>query len=140
VLVLAAGCHSTGHSGKDYFASVIIHGNTPGQISEVTSEVFQHAGYEVAKGGPMRLVFEKEGSSMDNFAYGNWMDTRVWERVKITLDAIADETFRLEGQAYMLRDRGGMLEEEVKLSGMHGHKYQLLLDQVAARLHQPKQK
>ena len=86
----------------------------------------------------MRLVFEKKGSSMDNFAYGNWMDTAVWERIKIAVDAIGDQTFRLECQAYMLRDRGATLEEEVKLGGMHSLKYQKLLDQVAVRLHQPK--
>ncbi len=133
---LLAGCHSTGPSGSSKLASVEIRWNTPGQISEVTSEVFEADGYEVARGGPTHLVFEKKASTMNNIAYGNWMDSAVWERVKASIEPVGEATFRLECQAYFVRDRGGTTEEELKMGGMHSHTYQKLLDRVAKRLNQ----
>ena len=133
---LLTGCHSTEPPGGSHFASVEIRGNTPGQISEAAVEVFQSEGYEVAKGGPTHMVFEKKASAMDNFAYGNWLDTAVWERVKASIEPVSEATFRLQCQAYMLRDRGGTTEEEIKLTGVHSSTYQKLLDRVAKRLNQ----
>jgi len=133
---LLAGCHSTEPPGGSHFASVEIRGNTPGQISEAAAEVFQSEGYEVAQGGPTHMVFEKKASAMDNFAYGNWLDTAVWERVKASIEPVSEATFRLQCQAYLLRDRGGTTEEEIKLTGVHSSTYQKLLDRVAKRLNQ----
>jgi hypothetical protein len=134
---LLAGCHTAEPPGGSYFASVEIRGNTPGQISEAAAEVFQAEGYEVATGGPTHMVFERKASGMNNFAYGNWLDTAVWERVKASVVPVSEATFRLQCQAYLLRDRGGTTEEEIKLSGMRSGTYQKLLDKVAKRLNQP---
>ena len=135
-VALLTGCHSTEPPGGSHFASVEIRGNTPGQISEAAAEVFQAEGYEVAKGGPTHMVFERKASGMNNFAYGNWLDTPVWERVKASVEPVSEATFRLQCQAYLLRDRGGTTEEEIKLSGMRSNTYQKLLDKVAKRLNQ----
>jgi len=90
----------------------------------------------VATGGPTHMVFEKKASAMNNFAYGNWIDTPVWERVKASVEPVSESTFRLQCQAYLLRDRGGTTEEEIKLTGMRSSTYQKLLDKVAKKLNQ----
>jgi hypothetical protein len=132
--LLNSGCRSTPKSKAHGFASVIINGNTPGQISAVAAEVFRAHGYKAAEVGRTALVFEKKGTSLSNLAYGSWLgDTPIWERVKVTIVPVAEMAFRLQCQAYRVQDKGGAIEEEVKIGSLHAHPYQKLLEEVAAR-------
>ena len=134
---LAQGCSSSGKPASARFASVEIRGNTPGQIREVTIEVFKENGYSVSRAKLDAMVFEKEGTKWDNFSYGNWVDDKgVWVRVKASIMPVSETTFRLQCHAYMIRDRGGSTEEEVALNNFQSHTYQKLMDEVAARFHQ----
>jgi hypothetical protein len=136
-LLPGIGCKSSDKSFSASFASVTISGSTPGQIRDVAIDVFRDDGYKVAQRDPSHLVFEKEGTKMDNFAYGSWLgDTPVWVRVKGAIVAAGEMTYRLQCTAYMIRDIGGSTEEEVALSGLHRGTYQKLLDEVARRLAQ----
>lgn len=130
-----AGCSSPEQGSSSGFAAVTIKGNTPGQISEAAIAVFTEAGYAVVVPGRTRLVFEKEGSSMNNLAYGSWMgETPVWVRVRASVVPAGEATHRLECRAWMVRDHGSHLEEEVKASPMARGAYQKLLEEVARRL------
>jgi hypothetical protein len=130
-----AGCSSPEQGSSSGFAAVTIKGNTPGQISEAAIAVFTEAGYRVVVPGRTRLVFEKEGSSMNNLAYGSWMDeTPVWVRVRASILPAGEATHRLECRAWMVRDHGSRLEDEVKVSPMARGTYQKLLEEVARRL------
>ena len=87
---------------------------------------------------PRSMVFEKEGSSMNNFAYGSWLgDSKVWIRVKGSVILIGERRSRLECTAFLVRDIGSATEEELPVRGMHRGQYQKLLDQVAQRLNRP---
>jgi hypothetical protein len=98
-------------------------------------EVFAGDGYKMAKSDLMSPVFEKEGSKMNNFSYGSWLgDTPVYVRVKTRIVPLAEMSYRLGCKAYMVRDIGSTLEEEIALSGLRSGPYQKLLDQVASRL------
>jgi hypothetical protein len=133
--LLSTACQSTDKPASASFASVVITGNTPGQIGDTASDVFREDGYKVAQRDPNHLVFEKEGTRMDNFAYGSWMgDTPVWIRVKGSVVPAGEMTFRLQCTAYMVRDIWSSTEEEVALGGLHRGPYQKLLDEVARRL------
>jgi hypothetical protein len=132
------GCKSTSKPASASFASVTITGNTPGQISGVAVDVFHANGYKVAQREPDNLVFEKEGSKMNNFAYGNWLgDVPVWIRVKAAVVQIGEMTYRLQCSAYMVRDIRSSTEEEVALSNLRSGPYQKMLDDVGARLRKP---
>jgi hypothetical protein len=129
------GCHSTDSSSPARFASVVISGNTPGQIRDAAMEVFGDNGYRAASTDPSAMVFEKEGSSMNNFAYGSWLgDSRVWIRVKAGIIMTGERRNLLECTAFLVRDIGSAAEEELPVRGMHRGQYQKLLDQVASRL------
>ena len=98
-------------------ASVEIRGNTPGQIVDGALAVFGEKGYTVAQPGLTRLVCEKEGSTMRNLAYGNWIqDTPIWIRVKVSIVAAGEATCRLECHALMVRGKGEPVEEEISIS------------------------
>jgi len=113
---------------------VTISGNTPGQIRAATIEVFQENGYAVGQNDPTGLVFEKQGSGMNNFAYGSWIgDTPIWIRVKASIVPTEEMRCRLQCTAYIVRDRGSAAEEELALSKIHKSKYQKLLEQVVKR-------
>jgi hypothetical protein len=134
VLACASGCHSTGAPASASFASVVISGNTPGQIRDAAVAVFTHEGYTVTQTDPGNLVFEKEGSKMNNFAYGSWIgDTPVWMRVKAAIVPLGEMNCRLQCHAYLVRDRGSATEEEIAVSRLHKGQYQKLVDEVAKR-------
>lgn len=132
-LFLFAGCAT--EEKPDYLAAVEIQGNTPGQITEAIEAVFTENGYKLAG----KLVFEKPGSGMNKFAYGDWVgDTEVWVRVKLNIVPIGEALFRVECRAFLIKDKGRSMEEQIKIKSMHHRPYQKLLDDVVARL-KPKQ-
>jgi hypothetical protein len=131
---LGAGCRSTHPSDPDQFASVDIQGCTPLQIRLATVQVFQDSGYQVSEATPAKLLFEKKGTGMNNFAYGNWMEQPVWVRVKAAIVPLSEARFRLQCDAFMVRDRGGATEEEIRLHHYQSGPYQELLVKVAHQL------
>jgi len=129
-----AGCHSAPPAASGRFAAVEIDGNTPGQIAAVTQDVFQAEGYSPGKVGLRDLVFERKGTSMDQFTYGDWAGSvPVWIRVKLSIQPLGETRFLLDCRAYVVYDRGTSVEAEVKLSSLHSHTYQKILDEIAAR-------
>lgn len=130
----SAGCRSLSQPEPAQFAAVLIHGNTPGQISEMAAQVFREHGYQVERQDFDKLVFEKKGTAMNSFAYGNWMGEGVWVRVRATIVPVAEASFRLQCTAYMVRDPGQATEEDLQLSTLRRHPYQKLLEEVANRL------
>lgn len=134
-LACSSGCRSGATPSVTGFASVVISGNTPGQIRDAAVDVFAQEGYiATQKADPGNLVFEKEGSKMSNFAYGSWMgDTPIWVRVKAAIVPAGLMSSRLQCHAYLVRDRGSAAEEELPVSKMHRGQYQKLLEEVAQR-------
>jgi hypothetical protein len=133
--LLPLGCKSTGKPASAHFASVEIQGNTPGQIRDVTVEVFKEHEYLVTHSAPANMMFEKEGTEWDKVAYGNWLGGAVWIRVRASIVPISEEKFRLQCNAFMVRDRGNASEEEVKLTSLQSHSYQKLLEEISQRFH-----
>ena len=133
-LLFCLSCRSTGDSTGNSIASVIITGNTPGQIRDVAVDIFSDNGYKVASSSPDHIVFEKQGGGMSNFAYGNWMGSEVWVRVRAAIVPVHERTFRLQCSVFMVRDIGSATEEEVTLTRIHQHSFQNMLDEVAKRL------
>jgi hypothetical protein len=134
LFLTTGGCRSLTQPAGASFASVEITGYTSEQIRGAVSEVFREDGFTVTSPSPSRLVCEREGSRLDNLAYGDWMgDSSVAERVKVEILALANLKYRVQCNAFMVRDPHG-LEDEVKLRNTHRLPYQNLLDKVAARL------
>jgi len=128
---LLAGCRSPGKpTAGPGIAMVEIHGSSPSEISARAEDVFRQNGYQLVHSGPNDLLFEREGSRMETFTYGSWLDP-LWIRVKAYIVPSAAATLRLECKAWMVTDKGGVTEDEVPVT--HLHPYQKLLDEVARR-------
>jgi hypothetical protein len=134
IVFTGAGCQLRGKSETDGHATVEIRGNTPGQIGAATLQVFRDNGYSLARMETSTMTFEKKGSKMDAFAYGGWLDT-VWVRVEVSIEPVAEQTFRLQTRVRLLQGLGA-LEEEVKHPKIKSAPYQQLLNEVAKRLGQ----
>lgn len=131
VALAVTGCRTTDASAPGQTASVLIRGNTPGQVSDMAVAVFESHGYQLASQRVGTMVFEKRGSTMSKVAYGNWMDSDVWVRVRAEVVPVGEGTVRLQCLARLIRDKGGATEEEIK--SLRRSPYQDLLDEVAAR-------
>ena len=139
-LVLAAalgfattGCRSVTMPYSASFASVQIQNRTAIQIRDATVSVFQQDGYSVAALGPKDVVFEKEGTKMDKWAYGNWVGgAPVYIKVVAVLVPLPPTRYRLQCNAFVVRNPGDpTFEDDIKLSNLHRTKYQLMLDKIA---------
>jgi hypothetical protein len=130
------GCKSLNKPASAGFASVRIQGHTAEQIRAASVVVFQQDGYTALEGKRSEMVFEKEGSRWDQIAYGSWVnEAPVWLRAKVTMVPLSDDTFRLQCQAYKVRNKGDPLaEDQVRIGNSHRKPYQALLDEVLAQL------
>jgi len=133
--LLAAGCKTNDKPESARFASVEIRGHSPQDIRATTVDVFREHGYKLASGSLSELVFEREGSTMNNLAYGNWMGTGITARAKISFVPVTDDLYRVECHAFLVRNKGEVLEEEITIKHVHSGPYQKMLDEAAKRLH-----
>lgn len=134
--LLGTGCHTTPNppAAEAVTAAVQIRGNTPGQITQMVTEVFQEHGYTQGSKRAGALVFEKPGSKLSNLAYGSWLgETPVWVRVKLSIIPSGEQQYTLRCQAYRVQDKGSSTEEELKIGKMGNGPYQKLLEEVASR-------
>jgi len=132
--VAATGCRSAATQDPLRFASVVIQGQPHERVRDTTALVFLEHGYRVAKNGWADLVFEREGSAMNNIAYGTLMTGKVWIRVKASIVDGLPGTCRLDCEAFVLRNRGEALEEETRITKIHNHQYQEILNEIAKRV------
>jgi len=132
-----SGCASTGArgGGPGSLAWVEIRGRTVGEIAAAVEAAFREEGYRVRLGGRDILVFEKPSSLLSALAYGGWDREDVWLRVKVYIDPVGPETWRVGCDAYRVTDRGDPAFEEAKpLSKLHSAGFRKLLLKAKARL------
>src|SRR5437899_6904705 len=130
----SSGCRSGHQPAPSGFASVEIRGNTPGQIRDVAIEIFEKNGYQTSVSDLTKITFEKQAAAFDNVAHGDWTSA-AWIRVKTSIVPLGEAIFRLQADAYVVRDRGKTIfEEEITLGHLRRRPFQKLLDEIAARL------
>ena len=140
-LLLLTGCHTGPASGS--FASITIKGKSPQQIREATAMVFQKDDYRCAMMGEWDMIFQKEGSRGQALAYNGLVNTyyggTTLTRVRLQLVDLGGGEYRLQGQAYVVRNAGdSFFEEEQRLANMRRGPYQRLLNDVEDQLKKSK--
>lgn len=135
--LFVTGCGATKPASAS-FASVTIREQEPADIAKTTVAVFQDDGYKATSAGG-QLIFEKEASKLTNVAYegvvGSHYGAQTLLRVKVTLVDLGASAYRLQCQAYIVKDAGdSFFAEEQKLANVRSGPYQRLLNEVAKRL------
>jgi hypothetical protein len=115
--------------------SVALSDQTMGDIRETTVAVFKENLFGVAYSGVDNMVFEKRGSWMKDMAYGGWLDSEVWTRVKVEISQYATNRHLLACDAYIVRFKGdSFFEEEQKVYKISKGPYKKMLNTVKERL------
>jgi hypothetical protein len=133
--LLLSGCH-LGQPASASFASVKITGHPPEQIQEVTGNVFRGDGYAAFIGGNGQMIFQKEGTRANNISQNGFVgsyygDTTLFRVIAEIVD-LGGGTFRLQCQAYLVRNPGdSFMEDSHPLANIRGGPYQRLLNKVA---------
>jgi hypothetical protein len=137
-VLAGAGC-GTSKPGSASFASVIIKGHSPEEITRVTAQVFQEAGYA---GGSMKgrpFVFQKEASRATTMSREGLASTHYGaqsiDRVVVDIVALSGGQQRLQCKAYVVT--GGsdpFFQEEVPLTNVRSGPYRSLLNKIAKQL------
>ena len=133
-----AGCRLT-KPGSASFASVTIGNYSPQQIQDATAKVFRGDGYAAYIAGPGQMVFQKEGSRANNISQNGFVDSyygaTTMFRVRAEIVDLGTGSYRLQCQAYMVRNAGdSFFEDEHPLATVRRMPYQLLLNKVAREL------
>ena len=136
--VAAVGCRLA-QPGSASFASVVIANRSLAEIQEATGQVFREDGYAAYLVEPGQMVFQKEGSRLNNISQSGIVDTyygaQTMIRVRAQLVDLGTGSFRLQCQAYMVRNAGdSFFEDEHPLANVRRMAYQRLLDKTAKRL------
>ena len=139
LLLSGTGCGSLGGPASGSFASVTIQNHSPAEIADATAKVFGADGY---MGGPSRagqLVFQKEASRATTLSqsglYATHSGARTMNRVRVEIVPLSGgSSCRLQCQAYIVRDAGALLEDEVRLTNIRSGPYQSLLNKVKKQL------
>jgi hypothetical protein len=140
VLALAVtGCRSVGGPASASFASVTIPNRSAGEIATATAQVFGADGYRGGMRGSGQMVFEKEASRATTLSREGLVATqsgaRTVNRVRVEIVPLSGgSSCRLECQAYIVRDAGDLLEDEVRLTSLRSAPYQSLLNKVKKQL------
>lgn len=127
------GCSSFSGSIASGFASVEISGHTYDEIAAATIRVFEKKGY-ILEDMEDGLVFIKEGSERDQLAYGSNLSNGmpVMNRVKVHIIDLGEGTSRLECTAYIVQNKSGFHEHEIRLRRPRSGPYREMLQLVAA--------
>ncbi len=140
VLVLAgAGCGTISEPASASFASVTIQNHSAEEIAAAATQVFGADGYRGGMTGSGEMVFEREASRATTFSREGLVDTyygaRTVIRVRAQLVALSGvSSYRLQCQAYIVRDAGDFLEDPVPLTNVRSGPYRSLLNQVKKQL------
>lgn len=133
---LLAGCKSTPKTPSNRLASVIVKERSREEIDGAIRAVFEKHGYDLARRRDQNaLVFEKKGTFMNGFMYGDWYSGGVWERVKVYRGALESGKILIDCDAYMVQEpEDPFFQTEKKSYKSRRHIYQNLLNEVADAL------
>lgn len=131
--LLAAGCKSPRSPLSNRLASVTIKDGTRPQIETAIRKVFQKHGYELStKRDAGMLTFEKKGTFMNGFVYGDWYSGSVTERINVYRSEAEPGQILVECDAYMVQDPDDpFFQTERKTYKTRRHIYQKYLNEVA---------
>src|SRR5262245_18602747 len=97
------GCQSQPGTSSGHLASVLITNQPVERVEQMTRAVFTAHDFQTARPKAGQLIFEKEGTGMNTFVYGDWSDKKVWIRAKVSIKEFdAGEHVLLACDGYMV--------------------------------------
>jgi hypothetical protein len=134
-LLLLGGCQTTYDSdgGPAVLASTRVAGKDSEKAFAAVERVFSDAGFRLVRVEPDLRVFERRGTKVDSFKYGDWDGAGVMMRAKVSAEFVGDGVL-LQCRVVAVRDYEQTFGTENPVWAGHHEEYQALMDQVRQRL------
>jgi len=132
-LLFNGGCATTGEFGDR--TVVVIYNQKTEKIIAATTGVFLSQGFVKRSETKTQAVFDREGTSMQNFAYGSWMEGNIWEKVTVSVEPYGKGANLLEAKVQRVSNKNDDFFSESKTLSKRARKpFQGMLDQIANQL------
>ena len=116
-------------------ASIVVTNEPSEKIETAVRNVFRKYAFEETKGEKDEMVFQRPGSFMNSFVYGDWWSGGVWERIKIYQRELDSERTVVECDGYMVQEHDDPLFQKEKLQyGSKKKHLQELMNEVGTEL------
>ena len=139
VFVFMAGCSTVSGPGAE---SVTVNAHSGLEVEGAANAVFQDHGYTEMGSKNNVLTYEKPGSKTDQMLYGDFEDSRMTDRVKVTIDPLDNGSrFRLTAVAFAVRQPTGhfagdtSFEDPIRRLQVFSSQLEHILSEIKARLH-----
>ena len=132
--LVCVSCQSTTTLEPNRAAAVVIGNHSKEDINAAIKMVFEGQGYESVRDEANEQIFQKKGSFMNSFKYGDWYSGAVWERIKVHQRENEPGRTVIDCDVYMVQEHDDPLfQSERKMTGRK-RRCQELLNEVAKRL------
>jgi hypothetical protein len=132
-LMFTVGCATPGEFGDR--TVVVIYNQEPEKIIEATTHKFTSVGFTTLTTDDNEGVYERTGSTMQNLAYGSWMEGSIWEKATLTVEPYGNGASLLEAKVDRISNKNDEFFMDKKaLSKRQRKPFQEMLDQIATEL------
>jgi hypothetical protein len=134
-LLLLDGCQTAYEPGGSpgVMASIRVNASDTDAALTAVEQVFHNAGFKLVRVQPYVRIFERPGSKMDSFKYGDWDGNSVLMRAKVSAELLGKAAV-LDCRVVAVREYGQPVESENPVWREYRKEYQTLMDQVQQRL------
>ena len=131
ILLCTVGCQSTPKKlGSHRVAAVVVTNATPKEIQDATEKVFKLHGFDPAPEDYNDLVFQRQGTFMNGFVYGDWYGGPVWVRIKVFLSPLDAARTLVDCDVYMVQDHEDPLFQQERKVHADRTECQKILDEI----------
>jgi hypothetical protein len=134
LIALTSGCQST---PKQRVASVAVRNASAEQLKTAAEEVFEQHSFEYAPEDDNDLVFQRKGSGMNSFLYGDWYQGAVWIRIKLFLTDLKSGRTLVDCEVYMVQEHDDPFFQKERKVKANKTECQKILNEIAATLNTP---
>jgi hypothetical protein len=111
------------------------------EVEAAVGAVFEGHGYSQMSSEKGTLIFERPGSKTDEMLYGDFSDSKMTDRVRVIIDPIDVNHFRITCVGYAVKQPTGHFEGDTSLDDpvrrfqLFSSQFAKILREVKARLH-----
>lgn len=85
-------------------AAITVKARSAFDVKDVVERVLIDDGYQPILRTGDDITFERKASKTDRFLYGNWNESEITQRVRVTIDSRGNETYRVRCLPSVVRD------------------------------------
>jgi len=132
-LLFNGGCATTGEFGDR--TAVVVYNQKPEKIIDVSTQVFVSQGFSTISSSEEEAVYERKGTTMQNMAYGSWMEGGIWEKATLKVEPYGQGSSLLEAKIVRVSNKNDDFFAESKPMSKRARKpFQELLNKIASQL------